>query len=146
VANKEKSRPRVNQYIKNKILTDPFFKLKKTIRTAISKAFKNSGFTKKSKTYEILGCSFEEFKRQIETQFEPWMNWNNHGKYNGEFNYGWDLDHIKPISLAKTEEDLLTLSMWTNFQPLCSKTNREIKMGNYLLLAFKYPVGLLTTL
>lgn len=55
------------------------------------------------------------------------MDFNNYGLYNGEFNYGWDLDHIIPISSAKTEDDLIKLNHYTNFQPLCSKINREIK-------------------
>ena len=45
----------------------------------------------------------------------------------GSLNYGWDLDHITPISSAKTEEDVIRLNNYTNFQPLCSKVNRDIK-------------------
>ena len=55
------------------------------------------------------------------------MNWDNYGLYNGELDYGWDLDHIIPISSAKTEEDIIRLNHYTNLQPLCSKTNRDIK-------------------
>lgn len=38
------------------------------------------------------------------------MNWGNHGLYNGEFNYGWDLDHIIPISSATTKEEMIDLN------------------------------------
>ena len=55
------------------------------------------------------------------------MDWNNYGKYNGDFDYGWDLDHIIPISTATTEEDVYNLFKFTNYQPLCSKINRDIK-------------------
>jgi len=55
------------------------------------------------------------------------MNWDNHGLYNGKFNYGWDIDHIIPISSGKTEEDIFRLNHYTNLQPLCSKVNRDIK-------------------
>ena len=56
------------------------------------------------------------------------MNWSNHGKYkNGTFNFGWDLDHIIPICSAITEEDVIRLNHYTNFQPLCSHINRDIK-------------------
>ena len=55
------------------------------------------------------------------------MTWENRGLYNGEFNFGWDLDHIIPISTAKTEEDVIRLNHYTNFQPLCSHVNRNIK-------------------
>jgi hypothetical protein len=30
------------------------------------------------------------------------MNWGNYGKYNGEINYGWDIDHIIPLYTSKT--------------------------------------------
>jgi hypothetical protein len=55
------------------------------------------------------------------------MNWENRGLYNGELNYGWDVDHITPISSAKTEEDVVRLNHYTNLQPLCSYINRAIK-------------------
>jgi hypothetical protein len=66
----------------------------------------------------------------IESKFEDWMNWDNRGKFNGELNYGWDLDHIVPISSAVTEEDIIKLNHYTNFQPLCSYINRVIKKNN----------------
>ena len=66
-------------------------------------------------------------KLYLESKFEPWMNWENRGLYNGEFNHGWDIDHIIPISSAETEEDLIKLNHYTNLQPLCSKVNRNIK-------------------
>ena len=66
-------------------------------------------------------------KLYLENKFEPWMNWDNRGLYNGEFNYGWDIDHIIPISSAESEEDLIHLNHYTNLQPLCSKVNRDIK-------------------
>jgi len=57
------------------------------------------------------------------------MNWDNHGLYNGELNYGWDIDHIIPLATAKNEGELIKLNHYTNLQPLCSKINRDIKRG-----------------
>jgi hypothetical protein len=57
------------------------------------------------------------------------MTWDNYGLYNGELNYGWDIDHIKPVSSAKTISELIGLNHYTNLQPLCSKVNRDIKKG-----------------
>jgi hypothetical protein len=93
----------------------------------ISNILKERNFTKKSKTIDIVGCSFEEFKLYIESKFEPWMNWGNYGLYNGTFNCGWDIDHIIPMAKAISEEDVKKLNNYTNLQPLCSYINRNIK-------------------
>jgi len=79
------------------------------------------------KTITILGCSITEFGKYLESKFDDWMNWDNKGLYNGEFNYGWDIDHIIPVSTTETEEEILRLNHYTNLQPLCSKINRDIK-------------------
>jgi hypothetical protein len=94
------------------------------IRSLIGISIRNYGYYKSTKTTNILGCDVEYFKRYLESKFEQWMNWENYGKYNGELNYGWDIDHIIPISSAKNEEELIKLNHYTNLQPLCSKNNR----------------------
>ena len=104
-----------------------FRKLKMCIRNLINTSINKNGYKKYSKTEKILGCSFEEFKIYIESKFEPWMSWDNRSNFKGSMNEGWDLDHIIPISSAKTEEEILKLNHYTNFQPLCSYKNRYIK-------------------
>ena len=124
------NRDKVRTYFRTRKSNDSLFKLRHTIGNSILKAFKRNGFSKNSKTVGILGCSFLELKTHLESKFEPWMNWHNHGLYNGEFNFGWDIDHIIPTSSASSEADLLILNHYTNLQPLCSKTNRDIKKDN----------------
>jgi len=106
---------------------DHVYNLNYKIGSYLRNTLTNNGYSKKSRTYEIIGCSFEELKLYLESKFEDWMTWENKGLYNGEFNYGWDIDHIIPISAANTEEELLNLWKFTNLQPLCSKINRDIK-------------------
>ena len=106
--------------------------MKINVRATIGIAIRKSGYKKGGKTFEILKCSVDEFKKHIESKFESWMTWENHGKYNGQLNYGWDLDHIIPISSAKTEDEVYKLNCFTNFQPLCSYINRYIKRDKYL--------------
>ena len=118
--------PKYNtKYSNNRYKNDIMFKLIRNYRNLVSISFMSSKKSLKSK--EILGCSFEEFKIYLESKFENWMTWENRGLYNGEFNHGWDIDHIIPISLAKNEDDLIRLNHFTNLQPLCSKVNRDIK-------------------
>jgi hypothetical protein len=104
---------------------NPAFKLSCTIRTLVYKSIKNNGYTKKSRTYEILGCTFVDFKIYIQSKFELWMNWDNHGVYTGNYNETWQYDHIKPISLGLSEDEVIKLNHYTNFQPLCSRKNSE---------------------
>ncbi len=124
---KASRRKHKSEYMKNRRKKDKIFHLKTSISRAIRVSFYREGYSKKSKTHEILGCSFEKFKLHLESKFEPWMNWDNYGKYNGELNYGWDIDHIISLSNATTEEDIIRLNHYTNLQPLCSKINRDIK-------------------
>jgi hypothetical protein len=125
----DKNRDLVNEKERMKLKTNSFYKLKKYLRISIKHNLLNQN--KKSKrTEEILGCSFEKFKIHIESQFLNWMNWDNYGNVCGtelEYNCSWDLDHIIPLSSETTEEGLIILNHWSNFQPLCSKINRDIK-------------------
>ena len=131
ITNKERDRVLNNKtkllYTKKRSAIDPLYKLTINIRGLIAISIKRMNYTKKAKSFQILGCSAKELQHHLESQFQPWMNWQNHGKYNGELNYGWDIDHIIPISSATTEEELLMLNHYTNLQPLCSYTNRYIK-------------------
>ena len=115
-------------YRKEKRSSDIMYRLKDNIRHRISESLKSKNFRKNNTTIDILGCSITEFKKYIELKFEPWMTWENYGKYNGELNYGWDIDHKIPLSYGKTEEEVIKLNYYTNLQPLCSYVNRYIKI------------------
>lgn len=103
-----------------KYLDNPLRRLKHKMSNLIRGAIKRNGFTKKSRTYEILCCTFEDFKIHIEKQFKEGMSWENHGE--------WEFDHIIPISSARNEEESIWLNHYTNFQPLWRLEN--IKKSN----------------
>lgn len=119
-----------NIYLSERRMNDPLFRLITNIRNLINNSFSDMSYSKKSRTHEILGCSFEDLKLYIESKFDIWMDWDNRGLYNGEYNSGWDIDHIIPLSSAKSEDELIKLNHYTNLQPLCSKINRDIKKNN----------------
>lgn len=119
----QENKSKRNKKLRQRYKEDLLFKIYASIRSSIKKGLKNN--TKR--TFEILGCSFSYFKEYIESKFEPWMTWDNHGLYDGTYNKGWDFDHIVPISSAKNQEELLKLNHYTNFQPLCSRINRVEK-------------------
>ena len=85
---------------------------------------KNKGYKKSTRTEKILGCSFKEFKIHIQNQFENWMTFENHGKYNGEYCFGWDIDHIIELKTINSIEDILKLNHYSNLRPLDSRINR----------------------
>jgi len=117
-------------YIKERLENDKIFKLSLNVRNLIRNSFTRNGYSKTSKSCDILGCSFEEFKTYLENHFEPWMTWDNRGNWNGiptEINTAWDIDHIIPVSTGNTEEEIIKLNHYSNLQPLCGYTNRFIK-------------------
>lgn len=130
--NKEEIYKKRNKRRNEKLKSDPLFKCETKVRSLIGNSIRRNGFSKKQTSQQILGCNFKEFKSYIESQFQPWMSWDNYGKYNGELNYGWDIDHIIPVSSATTEEEIIKLNHHKNLQPLCSYTNRVIKKNKIL--------------
>jgi len=135
LANPEKAKQNYNVSVKKRKDSDPLFKLTCRLRSMTSKIL---GGHKNKRTKEIVGCEFEFFKNYIESKFEPWMNWDNYGKYNGTEKFGWDIDHIIPVSSANSEETLINLCYYTNLQPLCSKINRDIKKNIMLELSMDF--------
>ena len=107
-----------------RIKNDVLYKLTSVIRTNITQSFKRgkNKFSKPLKTESILGCTIQEFIKYIENKFTEGMTLDNHGK--------WHLDHIYPVSLAKSEEEIIKLNHYTNFQPLWAEEN--IRKGNRL--------------
>lgn len=128
--NKEKILEQTRNNARKRYNNDYLYKLTKIIRKIVRKSFKSGEYKKTDligSTEKILGCTFEYAKKYMEEKMEDWMTWNNHGKYNGTEKYGWDIDHIIPLSSAKTEKDILKLCHYTNLQPLDSYINRDIK-------------------
>lgn len=100
---------------KTRVKSDPVFALSQRIRSLIYIRIYSGGYTKKSRSQEILGCSWDDFKRHIELQFLPGMSWDKLGEIH--------LDHIIPMATAKTEEDVIRLNHFTNLRPIWAKDN-----------------------
>jgi hypothetical protein len=84
-----------------------------------------NNITKKNKTFDIVGCTPEFLKEHIEKQFKEGMSWDNYGFY------GWHIDHIIPLSSAKTDEELYKLCHYSNLQPLWA--NENLSKGSKIL-------------
>jgi hypothetical protein len=135
--NKTVSKEKVKQWMKDnnyhmkKYYSNPNERLHKALSSAILKSVKNVGVVKNQPTLEIIGLkSWDIFKEYIENQFEPNMTWDNHGI--GKNNTTWHIDHIKPISLATTLEEVKKLNHYTNLKPMWGSDN--IRKSNKVII------------
>lgn len=115
--NTEWFKKRKAKYEKNKRSSDPQYRLRGNLRSLIRMSFKLRSYSKKTKTFQLIGLDFETLK--------------NHLEYTWFQNYGTDyagesvhIDHIVPCSTAGTEAELITLQHWTNLQYLTPEDNQ----------------------
>ncbi len=77
---------------------------------------------------ELLGCTLEEYKEYIESKWEPWMNWSNHGKLPTD----WNIDHTIPIDFQNPPLELkLQRFHYTNTGPMRVSENAA-KQNNFV--------------
>ena len=120
---REKNKENRNKYEKYRKEIDIFYKLKHLVRNRINKYLKLKKIKKNHTTFELVGCTSQELKIYLEQKFIVGMSWDNQGK--------WHIDHIMPLSSAKTEEELYKLCHFTNLQPMWASDN--IKKGAKIL-------------
>lgn len=110
-------RARVNKYVNNRLKTDILFNLIYRLRHRIRTSMEVKRFNKQNTTKAIIGCSLEFLKEYL---MNTWIN-----RY-GDKELIWKethIDHIKPLSLAKSEEELYELCHYTNLQLLTKLDN-----------------------
>jgi hypothetical protein len=115
VKNKDQLRIWSREYKKEKINTDPLFAMRNRVRVLILNKIRSRGYTKRSRTQEILGCDWGFFKSHIERQFLKGMTWENRSE--------WHIDHITPMATAVDEEEVIALNHFTNLRPMWAKDN-----------------------
>jgi hypothetical protein len=120
IKNYRKLRDRKNKRAKERRKEEPIFNLTNKVRCRLRKYLIILNITKKNKTFDIVGCTPEFLKEHLEKQFTKGMTWENRSK--------WHIDHIIPLSSAKTEEELYNLCHYSNLQPLWDEDN--LRKGN----------------
>jgi len=108
--NKEHRKKYINNYNSN-----PKNKIKNSLRSRINELM-NKKYNN-PRTLYLVGCDYNFLIEYIEKKFTKDMSWDNYGYY------GWHLDHIIPLSTAKTEEEIYKLYHYTNLQPLWAEDN-----------------------
>lgn len=114
-----KNKQKINKYklewAKERFASDPVFAITKRVRELTRLAFKKNGYQKNTKTSEVLGCDWQTLKSHIERQFTKGMSWDNRDK--------WHIDHIVPLSSAKSEDEVIALNHYTNLRPMWAEDN-----------------------
>lgn len=113
--NKEANKEYIREYKKNRLATDPGFKIRMNLSTRLCMALKNN--SKAASTLELLGCTIEQLKSHLESKFQEGMTFENYGE--------WHIDHIKPccsFDLTDAEQQKICFH-WSNLQPLWAKDN-----------------------
>ena len=98
---------------------DSNYKFSENIRSLTAMSFKRAKINSKKnkRTEEILGCTLDFFRKYILSKCPEGTKLDDFGRY------GYHIDHIIPISLASSEEEILKLSHYSNLQPLWWRDN-----------------------
>lgn len=115
--NRQKVRDWHRLYMANRRKNHILFSLRCRLSDRVTKALKRTGTPRANKTMEMVGCTLEELKVHIESQFTGGMTWDMRSK--------WHLDHIRPLSsfdLTDPEQQKAAIH-YKNLQPLWARDN-----------------------
>jgi hypothetical protein len=96
-------------YIKERRKTDKLFKATCDVRAKLSQALKVDRWHVGGSNELLFGTNKETLISHIEKNFKKGMTWENKGL--------WHIDHVVPLSSAKTIEQLYNLSNYMNLSP-----------------------------
>jgi hypothetical protein len=119
---------------RQRVKTDPVFKLRKNLSHYIARALSDQGLHKRMSFLKAIEYTMQELYIHLEKQFEPWMNWENYGAYkadtwndNDPTTWTWQLDHIIPHSefpyTSMCDDNFKKCWALDNLRPLSSKQN-----------------------
>ncbi len=113
---------RHSAYLRKQRLENVQFMLAGRLRATLNRAFRRNWARKSRKSMELLGCSVEEAKRHIESQFTGAMNWDDRRSF--------VIDHVIPVVAfdLTDDEEASWAGNWRNLQPLTRHDN-AVKQG-----------------
>lgn len=126
---KKLSQAKTRHYYRLK--TDPVYKLKNIISSSINKILFKNGFS----ILQYLPYTIQQLKDHLQSLFEPWMTWENHGVYrisswkdDDSSTWKWHIDHIIPHASFNysSMEDQSFKDCWSlnNLRPYSAKQNQ----------------------
>lgn len=133
--NKEKIKIQQNRRRRIRRITDPQFRIRDCLSSRINSHLQSGGGSKNGNScLDYLPYTINELKQHLEKQFEPWMNWDNHGRYNALIwddknvsTWTWQIDHIIPHSIfhyaSMGDKNFRKCWALNNLRPLSAKQN-----------------------
>jgi len=106
-------------YVKSRRRADPAYKMMYVARGRLRRAL--NGQVKRDRSMDILGCTPDELRAHLESQFKPGMTWENHGSN------GWHVDHVIPCAFFDFSDrvEVRMCFHYSNLQPLWAHENRR---------------------
>lgn len=117
--NPQRSLDRLKKWQRKARLERPQFVVKTRLRCRLRAAFQRGYGKKIGSTIELIGCSWDELKRHIESKFTDGMSWKRIKEI--------DIDHIQPCAsfdLTNPEQQRACFHYF-NLQPLWKSDNRR---------------------
>ncbi len=135
--NRKERDPNVESWEKKKYKTDIVYKLRRNTSHAIIASIRKYSFSNdridrlRKFIFDHLPYTADQLKAHIESLWEPWMSWDNYGRYNKD-KRTWQIDHIVAQSRLpfNSLEDENFRKLWDlgNLRPL--DTVENIRKGN----------------
>lgn len=112
----------------------PKNRIRGNISRSISHYIKKQGGIKNISHLSYVDWTYDELLRWLESRFEPWMNWNNYGRYNhktwddsNQLTWTWQIDHIICHSEFKyssmSDDEFRQCWSLKNLRPYSAKQN-----------------------
>jgi len=123
------------KYTKNREMHDPAYVLRGMVSFTIGSALRRNSSSKKGDSIlKFLPYTMKELKEHLESLFEPWMSWQNWGRYivtewddNNSTTWKWSIDHITPQSdlpyTSMSDDNFKKCWALSNLRPLSAKQN-----------------------
>ena len=97
--NKNNLKIKRRKYQKDRIKTDPEFRIIRNLRNRLYYVLENKMWKKNCSFDKYIGLdNYNDLVLYLESKFQEGMSWDNYGE--------WEIDHIIPLSSAKSKEGL----------------------------------------
>jgi len=104
---------------KARLIADIDFRMSRILRKRLWGAV--AGGTREQSAMALVGCSIDELRAHLESQFAHGMSWDNYGQG------GWEIDHVIPVAAfdMTDPEQQRRCFHYSNLQPLWAEDNRR---------------------